>query len=91
MRTVYNRGRRDRPNWWVKFRDTEGTWKAAPSHQPTKVQARRFLLAVESRVAQGSVGIEARTEAPHCGTLMDEWEKTLANRNARVDRYRACS
>ena len=35
MGTVFNRGTKDKPNWYVGFRDN-GRWVYKPSRQPTK-------------------------------------------------------
>lgn len=61
MASVYNRGTKHRPHWWVEYRDIDGRRKAVPSYQPTKKQARRYAEKVEARIAAGNVGIPERT------------------------------
>lgn len=88
MGSIVSRGTRDKPKWYVKYRDADGRWKMRLSRQPTKEQARRYLAQVEARIASGKVGIEAASAAPLVGSLMDDWAKSLVNRNARDDKRR---
>ncbi len=44
--------------YYGKYRERDGKWRMAPTHQPTRALAKRWIDAVESRVAQGKVGIE---------------------------------
>lgn len=57
MGFALNRGTKDRPRWYVKYRDTDGQWKQKASHQPTKALALRFVAEIEARVARGQAGI----------------------------------
>jgi hypothetical protein len=57
MGTVFNRGTRTKPNWYVGYQE-HGEWKYRPSRQPTKEQAKRYVAEVEARIARGAVGIE---------------------------------
>jgi hypothetical protein len=59
MAPVLNRGTRDRPLWYAKYKAESGSWKMVPTHQPTKTQARRWVEEVEARISSGKVGIEA--------------------------------
>jgi integrase len=88
MGTVYNRGTRSKPNWYVAFKDAHGRRRALPSHQPTKFLAKRWLETIEARIANGKVGIEEPADEPRCETLMTRWAEGLRNRNARDDRSR---
>ncbi len=88
MGTVYNRGSKHSPKWWIGYKDRDGEWKYGPSNQPTKEQARRYLVQVEGNVAGDRVGIEPVGTALLCGSLLDDWSKGLTNRNAADDRYR---
>jgi integrase len=88
MGSVINRGTRDSPNWYVKYKDMDDVWKRVPSHQPTKEQARKYLAAIEARVASGKVGIMETKIVPKCAELMQAWVDSLTNRNAQDDRYR---
>jgi len=48
-------------------------------------QATRYVEKIESNIAAGRVGIERPGKAEMCGALLDEWSKTLTNRNAKDD------
>ena len=43
--------------YYIRYIDIDGRRKQRASHQPTKELARRYLLAVEGRVARGIIGI----------------------------------
>jgi integrase len=88
MGTVFNRGTRDRPNWYVGYQE-HGEWKYRPSHQPTKAQAKRYVAEVEARLARGQVGIEEAADAPRFAPLLQQFLDGLTNRNAGDDRSRA--
>ncbi|MBI5525197.1 MAG: tyrosine-type recombinase/integrase [Deltaproteobacteria bacterium] len=89
MGSVFNRGtRRDRPNWYVKFKDVDGAWRKVPSGQPTKELAKRFLAKVEADVANGKVGILSDANQPRCGEMLKKWAGALTNRNAKDDQRR---
>ena len=63
MGSVFNRGTKDRPLWYVQYREG-GRWKMANSRQTSKAKALRFLHLAEERVAQGKVGISRTNRAP---------------------------
>jgi site-specific recombinase XerD len=44
--------------WYVRYKDADGVRRMRASHQPTRALARRYLLAIEARVARGLVGID---------------------------------
>lgn len=88
MGSIYNRGTRDKPNWYVSYKDVDGRRRAKPSKQPTKTQARKYLSLVEARIASGKVGITEAKPVPLCRDLMELWAKTLTNRYAHGDRGR---
>ncbi len=88
MGTVYNRGTKHKPKWWVGYKERGGAWTYAPSGQPTKEQAKRFVERIEANIAAGRVGIERAGKAHTCGALFDDWSKSISNRNAKDDRYR---
>lgn len=50
--------------WYIRYKDEGGTRRQRASHQPTRELARRYLLAVESRVARGLVGIPEPAPPP---------------------------
>ena len=74
MGSVFNRGTKDRPLWYVQYREG-GRWKMANSRQTSKAKALRFLHLAEERVAQGKVGIEPDKPATLFGAVADEWLK----------------
>jgi integrase len=86
--------------WYVRYKDIDGKRKQRASHQPTRELARRYLLAVEGRVARGLVGIaEPTPPAPAVAKLVERFLveysrpriKDLAQyrRYARTALYRA--
>jgi integrase len=88
MGTVFNRGSKEKPNWYVGYRESDGAWKYIPSRQPIKAQAKRFVQEIEGRIARGLVGIEEPASAPLCGALIEQFLEGLTNRNATDDRSR---
>lgn len=88
MGSVYNRGSRAKPKWYVSFKDAEGKRQTVASKQPTKTLARRFVEEIEARIADGKVGIEEPSDEPLIETLMQKWLDGLSNRNAQDDRTR---
>ena len=88
MGSVINRGSRSRPNWYLRFKDLDGTWRWHPSRQPTKSAARQILHKIEARIAEGLVGVEKPKHDPRCKELMDPWAAGLHNRDAVNDRSR---
>lgn len=87
MGTVFNRGTKDNPNWYVGYRE-HGKWVYKPSRQPTKAQAKRFVQEIEGRISRGHVGIEDTSDAPAFRPLFDAFLDGLINRNADDDRSR---
>ncbi len=69
MASVYNRGTRELPNYWAKYKDEGGNWRSVPTKQPTKAQARRWIEEVEARIRRGQVGIEPLVEPVRVPTL----------------------
>jgi len=71
MGSVFNRGRRrGSPNWWAKYRDVDGKWRAVATKKPTKAQSLLWLAAVESRIADGKIGILPQSQ--HTGKTFKE-------------------
>lgn len=87
MGTVFNRGSKDKPNWYVGYR-VDGRWVYKPSQQATKAQPKRWVAEIESRLARGQVGIEDHEDAPGFQALFDAFLDGLTNRNAADDRSR---
>lgn len=57
MGYLRNRGTRQTPEWYIRFKDVDGKWKQRHSKQTTKDKAREVLAAAEERVKRGLVGI----------------------------------
>ncbi len=88
MAHVYNRGSKHEPQWYVRFRDSDGRWVSRPCHQQTKAQAEAYAHQIAARIAAGKVGIETPDKEPPCRDLMETWAASLTNRNAADDRSR---
>lgn len=88
MGSVYNRGTRAKPKWYVSYKDAEGDRKTVASKQPTKSLARSFVEEIEARIADGKVGITQPTDEPLIHSRMEDWLEGLTNRNAADDRSR---
>ena len=87
MGTVFNRGTKDKPNWYVGYRE-HGKWVYKPSLQPTKAQAKRFVQEIEGRISRGTVGIDEPDDSPTFKVLFEQFLDGLTNRNAGDDRSR---
>lgn len=60
--------------WYIRYRDVDGTRRMRQSHQPSRELARRYLLAVEGRIARGVVGIpEPAPAAPTIAALCERF------------------
>jgi hypothetical protein len=46
MGTVFNRGTKDNPNWYVGYREN-GRWVYKASRQPTKALAKRWVSEID--------------------------------------------
>ncbi len=88
MGTIYNRGSKHAPRWWIGYVERDGSRKLVPSKQPTKEQARQLLQTIEANIAAGRAGLVQRADDPGMGSLIDDWSKALHNRNAADDRRR---
>ena len=87
MGTVFNRGSKDAPNWYVGYREN-GRWVYKASRQPTKALAKRFVGEIEARISRGLVGMEDADDAPLFKGLFQSFLDGLVNRNADDDRSR---
>jgi hypothetical protein len=70
MGDVRNRGSKDCPQWYCRYRDIDGKRKHRPTHQPTKALAMRFVAEVEARVARGLVGVPEPTALERQGMAL---------------------
>lgn len=57
MGDIFNRGTKNRPNYYCRYLDSDGKRKCRATHQPTKELARRFLTEIEARIARGQIGM----------------------------------
>lgn len=53
---VLNRGTKDRPQWYCRYVDVDGTRKTKHTHQPSKELAETFLRNIKANVARGLAG-----------------------------------
>lgn len=64
--------------WYIRFVDVDGRRKQRASHQPSKAEARRYLVEVEARVARGLIGIPEPQPAPEQLTVAELCERFLS-------------
>lgn len=57
MAYVINRGTKDHPNWYAKYKDQDGRWKQRSTGQATKASALAWAREVEARIRRGLVGV----------------------------------
>jgi len=89
MGDIIDRGTRDKPKWYVRYVDADGTRRMRLVHDArTKGDARAALAEVEGRVRRGLMGIPQAEESKACGPLMDSWIATLTNRDKQNDTTR---
>ena len=76
--------------WYVRYRDTDGKRKQRASHQPTHALARRYLLAIEGRIARGVVGIpEPAAPSPTVQELVERFLDEYSRPKIKdLDKYR---
>ena len=86
MASVFKRGSKSRPRWYVQFKGADGKWKMEPTDAATKAEA--WVIA-EQRQADVRAGKPDPRNAPTCGALMPVWLDSLVNRNKKGDRYTA--
>jgi integrase len=96
MGRIVIRGTRDNPRVYADYYDVDRTRRTRLLRGArTKLEGRKLLADIESRVAAGKPGMEVDEVQPPpapgealCGPLMDEWLGGLTNRNAADDRSR---
>jgi integrase len=89
MAYVYNRGTRDKPNWWIQYTETDGTRPRVRTKAKTKAEAKRYAAEVESRIAKGLIGVIEPQASKTFSELMEKWLSSLTNRNKEDDKVRA--
>lgn len=88
MGTVYKRGTRAKPLYYLKFKE-RGVYRMVAAKGAIKLEdAKRALAEVETRVRQGLPAIPVSTRVSTMGPLLEEWAGSLTNRNAATDRPR---
>lgn len=86
MASVFNRGTRERPKFYARFRDATGVWRSKLTHQPTRALATKVAIELQARAERMRLGLETeRVSAPLCGPLMEQWSMGLMNRSSRDD------
>lgn len=88
MGFVVRRGTRDNPRYFIRYVDVDGTERTKRVPAKTKAEAERLLHQAETNIMEGRLGMEAKGSQALVGALMDEWEPTLSNRDAKGDRGR---
>lgn len=61
MAYVRNRGTKDKPEWYGRFKDVDGKWKQRHTHALSKATALRIVAGWEERVSMGLAGIPEPT------------------------------
>jgi integrase len=62
MGDIIRRGTKDRPRFYVRYKDANGTRKLKAAKVSTLGEARSILAAIETRIAKGEVGIVEKTD-----------------------------
>lgn len=84
-------------SWNAKYKDAAGAWKLKAVPVPAALLAKGTERKIENWAQRWADDHEAKVQAEGatapkapelCGNLMDEWEKTLTNRNAKIDKGR---
>lgn len=89
MSSVFNRGTKDRPRFFARYKDAAGVWRSRRTQQETKREALAVARQLEAQAERQRVGLEApAVTTPTCGALMETWAAALANRSAADDRSR---
>jgi integrase len=89
MGEIIRRGTRSNPRYFFRYYEADGTRRMKLAKgADTKAKALDVLREVEVRVQRGLIGVPERVASQKCGPLMDEWIKTIDNRNARDDANR---
>jgi integrase len=89
MSSVFNRGTKDRPKLFARFKDPAGVWRSKLTHQPTRALALKVAHELQARAERERLGIERPAVAgQRCADLMARWSLGLENRSARDDRSR---
>jgi len=86
MASTFNRGSRERPKWFARWRDQDGVWRSKLTHQPTRALAFKVALELQARAERQRLGLEKEiVTSPLVGPLMERWSMGLTNRSSRDD------
>src|SRR5688572_18677717 len=55
-RGIWNRGSKDKPQWYCRYVDVDGKQKTKHTHQSTKELAEKFLANIKANLARGLAG-----------------------------------
>lgn len=89
MSSVFNRGTKDRPRFFVRYRDAAGVWRSRRTQQETKREAVAVARQLEAQEERRRLGLEAPASAAlSVRELMERWTAALRNRAARNDKWR---
>jgi integrase len=92
MGSIVNRGTRQSPRWYMFYKETDGRRVQRATHQRTRELAKRYLHAVEERIAQGLVGIPERKAPAPVLTVRELGTRFLAEYHSQrihdIDDYR---
>jgi integrase len=88
MASVFNRGTRANPKFYVRVK-ADGRWLSRRTHALTLAEARRIAATMQAREERVSLGLEAPAHASlSARSLLEGWAAALTNRGAKNDRYR---
>jgi integrase len=89
MASAFNRGTREAPRWFARFRDLEGVWRVRRVRVETRREALRIAHKLEGQAERRRYGLEAPEAADEpVGVLLARWADGLTNRSAYDDRSR---
>lgn len=71
MGSVYNRGTKAKPNWYVKYKRQDGQWEARPTGLG-HAESRRVLQKIEQEIALERFGL-ARRSTPTLEEVAARW------------------
>ena len=89
MASVFNRGTRVLPKWYVQVKLLDGTWYNFRVHVTTKPEAREAAERMQQRIDEGKPPIERAEAQETVGELMEKWLGALENRAREGDEYSA--
>lgn len=92
MGTIYSRGTRATPRFYMYYREgskADGSplyrMKVAKGAR-NQVEAKRQLAEIETRIGRGDPAVPAPVVRQDMGDLLTEWAESITNRNAHDDR-----